>query len=216
MTRKSKKRDVDDHPVPRDPIESELFSMDGVGGSSDSAPPSQKQRRISAKQQQAALAPPSVEAQQSCPPPPPSGSPVSSNHQVVVVSSLGYSGGVQEGLQVQHCLPNGVPPLNAQLLSCFGGFSSPHLVNILEHFFVVSLRFGREEVVDGLVTLSNGMVAAIEMHNRVKNDFRAVSSRAERIYASEQAAELLCTELRHERDNLKVRFCDGVVLLCVI
>jgi hypothetical protein len=103
----------------------------------------------------------------------------------------------------QQPLPHLNAPLNAQLLSCFGGFNAESLF-ALEHFFALSLQFSKEEVVRGLVTLSNGMASAVETHMAVKNDLLSVNSRAERIFAASKAADRLCEELRSELETLKV------------
>jgi hypothetical protein len=103
----------------------------------------------------------------------------------------------------QQPIPHLNAPLNAQLLSCFGGFNAESLF-VLEHFFALSLQFSKEEVVRGLVTLSNGMASAVETHMAVKNDLLSVNSRAERIFAASKAADRLCEELRSEMETLKV------------
>jgi hypothetical protein len=106
-------------------------------------------------------------------------------------------------------------PFSASLLSCYGLFS-PEFLHTLENFFAVFLRFGRAELVDVLVALSNGMVSAVETHTAVKNDMRLVNGRAEELFNAKQLAEKTCGELRLELEGLKVSLMLDVIHCIVL
>lgn len=101
-------------------------------------------------------------------------------------------------------------PLNARLLSCFGGFT-PEALHTLENFFAISLRFSREDIIGALVALSLGMTSAVDTHTAVKNDILLVNGRAERMFEASKAADRLCNDLRIQLDEAQVLLLDFMI-----
>ena len=94
-------------------------------------------------------------------------------------------------------------PINAQLLSNFGGFNSDDLM-ILDIFFGWSTRFCEEGVVQGLLKLSVRMRVALERHRVICNDLSAANGRVDSLHNANMAAQNLIDEIRVENSQLKV------------
>ncbi len=139
-----------------------------------------------------------------------SGKPKRSTKSSVVAVSVDQSTPLAlvslEGRGMPPPLHGPPPPFSASLLSCYGLFS-PHCLHTLENFFAMFLRYGRQEIVDVLVGLSNGMMRAVETHTAVKNDMRLVNGRAEELFEAKQSLDLACGELSAEVEQLKVCLC---------
>lgn len=103
----------------------------------------------------------------------------------------------------QQGLSPATPPLSAPLLNCYGLFS-PNCLRVLENFFAMYLQYGRQEVVDVLVGLSNGMMRAVDTHTKVKNDMLFVNRHAEELFESKKLLEVACGQLSADVEELKV------------
>ena len=98
---------------------------------------------------------------------------------------------------------NTARPMSADLFACYGGFDAQGL-HILEHFFAVTLQFGREDVARLLVALSNEMIGAVQTHQAVKNDLRLVTAKAEELFTGKGLADRVCQEMRQKVEDMKV------------
>jgi hypothetical protein len=81
-----------------------------------------------------------------------------------------------------------IPRIDAQILSCFGGFS-PMDLNALDYFFAMSTLHGSVEISRGLLILSHSMRSAIDQHNHVCKDLAIVNERLDIVFQEKTDAE---------------------------
>ncbi len=86
-------------------------------------------------------------------------------------------------------------PIDAQLLSCFGGFNQGEL-NTLDNFFAWSTHYGEEGLIQGLLKLSVRMKLAIEKHGTVCNDLRMMNARVDALTITNKGAERIMEAVR--------------------
>ena len=105
--------------------------------------------------------------------------------------------------------PRQPDPIDAQLLSFYGGFD-PDDLSALDIFFGWSTRFCEEDVIQGLLKLSVRMRVALERHRIICNDLSAANGRVDSLYNANLAAQNLIDELRAENAQMKV----GCLFFC--
>jgi hypothetical protein len=94
-------------------------------------------------------------------------------------------------------------PIDAQLLSGFGGFNQGEL-DTLDTFFAWCENDGNEDLKHGMLKLSLSMRSAIDQHQKVFNDLRIMNGRVDALTMANNGAERIMDAFRTENAALKV------------
>ena len=94
-------------------------------------------------------------------------------------------------------------PIDAQLLSGFGGFNQGEL-ETLETFFAWCENYGNEDLKHGMLKLSLSMRSAIDQHQKVFNDLRIMNGRVDALTMANNGAERIMDSFRKENTVWKV------------
>jgi hypothetical protein len=94
-------------------------------------------------------------------------------------------------------------PIDAKLLSGFGGFNQGEL-ETLETFFAWCENYGNEDLKHGMLKLSLSMRSAIDQHQKVFNDLRIMNGRVDALTMANNGAERIMDSFRKDNTVLKV------------
>ena len=94
-------------------------------------------------------------------------------------------------------------PIDAQLLSGFGGFNQGEL-DTLDTFFAWCEDYGNDDLKHGMLKLSLSMRSAIDQHQKVFNDLRIMNGRVDALTMANNGAERIMDSFRKDNTVLKV------------
>lgn len=94
-------------------------------------------------------------------------------------------------------------PIDAHLLCAYGGFDQEMLM-VLQNFFELNFQYGEPTLIKSLYLLSYRMRAAVDSHQIMARDFKAVNIQFETLHAAKISVD-------NENMKLKVPTCDSLV-----
>ena len=96
-------------------------------------------------------------------------------------------------------------PIDAHLLCAYGGFDQEMLI-VLQNFFELNFQYGEPTLIKSLYLLSYRMRAAVDSHQIMARDFKAVNILFETLHAAKISVD-------NENMKLKVPTCTVPLLL---